>query len=122
MTLENFILLLLCYFTSNTQNTSASPGPHLVADPSWEERHELWGLVALNLPVLDGFTAQEVVQLSAQHGTGHLLVPRRLLTCNTETVCQRENIKIQANKTVCTDPSKEKTDKTENPNLTVAVE
>jgi len=54
--------------------------PHLVADPSGEESHELRGLVALDLPVLDGVTAQEVVQLGGQHGARHLLVPRRLLT------------------------------------------
>lgn len=54
--------------------------PHLVADSSGEQGHELCGLVALNLPVLDGVAAQEVVQLGGQHGARHLLVPRRLLT------------------------------------------
>lgn len=62
--------------------------PDLVADPSGEESHELWGLVALDLPVLDGVAAQEVVQLGGQHGARHLLVPGRLLACNRE---QRTN-------------------------------
>lgn len=56
--------------------------PHLVADSSGEQIHELRGLVALNLPVLNGVASQEVVQLGGQHGTRHLLIPRRLLTCN----------------------------------------
>lgn len=53
--------------------------PDLVADTSGEESHELWGLVALRLPVLDGVSAQEVVKLDGQHGARHLLVVRRLL-------------------------------------------
>lgn len=67
--------------------------PHLVANPSGEECHELWGFIALNVPVLDGFTAQEVVQLDGQHGTGHLLVPGWLLSCDkakaVECLCER---------------------------------
>lgn len=59
---------------------------HLVADPSWEERHELWGFVSLNVPVLDGFTTQEVVQLDGQHGTRHLLVSSGLLPCHEANV------------------------------------
>lgn len=58
---------------------SAPSLPHLVADPSGEECHELRGLKALSVPVLNGFAAQEVVQLDGQHGARHLLVPRRLL-------------------------------------------
>lgn len=53
---------------------------HLVADPSGEELHELWALEALDLPVLDGVAAQEVVQLGGQHGAGNLLVPGGLLS------------------------------------------
>lgn len=56
------------------------PVAHLVADPSGEQRHELGGLEALDLPVLNRVAAEEVVQLSGQHGTRYLLVPRRLLT------------------------------------------
>lgn len=52
------------------------PPAHLVADPPGEEVHELWGLVALDLAMLDGVTTQEVVQLGSQHGTRHLLVTR----------------------------------------------
>ena len=58
---------------------SAPCRPHLVADPSGEERHELRGLEALSVSVLNRFAAQEVVQLDGQHGARHLLVPRRLL-------------------------------------------
>lgn len=55
--------------------------PYLVADPSGEESHELWGLVALSMSVLNGFVIQEFVQLDGEHGTRHLLIMRRLLTC-----------------------------------------
>lgn len=52
------------------------PPAHLVADPPGEEVHELRRLVALDLPVLDGVTTQEAVQLGGQHGTRHLLIAR----------------------------------------------
>lgn len=55
--------------------------PYLVADPSGEESHELRGLVALSMSVLNGFVIQEVVQLDGEHGTRHLLITRRLLPC-----------------------------------------
>lgn len=50
--------------------------PHLVAHSSGEQSHELAGLIALELPVLDGLSAQEVVQLGGQHGARHALVTR----------------------------------------------
>lgn len=69
------LLKNVVFFSEQVKASDEILAPHLVANPSGEECHELWGFVALNVPVLDGFTAQEVVQLDGQHGTGHLLVP-----------------------------------------------
>lgn len=85
----------MAFKTSELQHSGMSL-PHLVADPSGEQRHELGGLVALHVSVLDGVSAQEVVQLSGQHGTRHLLIPRRLLTCG------RKERKHEAQKTLRT--------------------
>lgn len=49
---------------------------HLVANSSGKQGHELPGLVALGVPVLNGVTIQESVQLSGQHGTRHLFISR----------------------------------------------
>ncbi len=64
------------------KSESALSPPHLVADPPGEKTHELLGLEALNMPVLDGIPAQEVVQLGGQHGAHHLLIVGWLFTCN----------------------------------------
>lgn len=94
-------LIFHCYFSVSNLSTpriGAIPGPHLVADPSGEEGHELLGLVALNLPVLNGVTAQEVVQLGGQHGARHLLVPRGLLTCSEKEFVRGERTKCEVQK------------------------
>ena len=79
------IFLLFPLVKDLTVSTSRSVlTAHLVADPSGKQLHELWGLEALNLPVLNGIAAKEVVQLGGQHGTCYLLVPGRLLTWNRD--------------------------------------
>lgn len=61
---------------------------HHILDPRLEVAKKSFGLMALDFPILDGFSSQEVIHLDCENGRRASLIRGAEITCVTTTTTQ----------------------------------